>query len=224
MALGPVLSPGAMGLMAASAVLAPLAACGGLWLARATDPALAGISVELRPSSILLAGGLALGLALAASPTTLVGSLLCASLAGAGAADRDHFVLPDSLTLAAVGLALVGQPFAPASSRLELIAAGGGLYVVGIAFAWAIRAWRGRAAFGQGDVKLIAALGVILPAPLIAPAVLAGSVSALVSAGLACVGLAPRGSGRAIALGLHLVLGSAVALGAATAFPSLFVR
>ena len=114
---------------------------------------------------------------------------------------------------------LAFRPFAPCASRLQLLGAGVGLYVLGIAFAWAMRAWRGRAAFGQGDVKLIAGLGMILPAGLIGPAVLAGAVSALASA---C--LPARRSGQAIALGLHLVLGSAVALGAAAAFPSLVGR
>jgi hypothetical protein len=100
-----------------------------------------------------------------------------------------------------------------------LLGAGLGLYLLGTTFALAMRAWRGRAAFGQGDVKLIAGLGVLLPGSLIAPAVLAGAASALASA---C--LPARTSGRAIALGLHLVIGSAVALGTAAAFPSLLAR
>jgi prepilin signal peptidase PulO-like enzyme (type II secretory pathway) len=216
MALGVAPSASAIGLTAAAAVLAPLAASGGLWVARATDPALAQISVGLRPSSIALASGLAGGMALAASPTTLAGFAICVCLASAAAADRDQFVLPDILTLAAVVLGLAFRPLAPASSRLDLLGAGAGLYVVGLAFALAMRAWRGQSAFGQGDVKLIAALGVILPVGLIAFAVLAGSASALASV---CLPL--RRYARPIALGLHLVLGSAIALGAAAAFPSL---
>ena len=219
MTLRHVLSTSAICLVAATAALAPLAASGGLWVARATDPALERISAGLRPSSIMLASGLALGMALAASPTILAGYLVCACLAGSAAADRDQFVLPDILTLAACLLSLAFRPFAPCASRLQLLGAGVGLYVLGIAFAWAMCAWRGRAAFGQGDVKLIAGLGMILPAGLIGPAVLAGAVSALASA---C--LPARRSGQAIALGLHLVLGSAVALGAAAAFPSLVGR
>jgi prepilin signal peptidase PulO-like enzyme (type II secretory pathway) len=217
MALAP--SPSAMSLAAASAILAPLAATGGLWLARATDPALTQISAGLRPSSVALASGLALAIVLAASPTTTAGFGVCAVLAGSAAADRDQLVLPDILTLAAVALALVFRPFAPGSSRLELLGAGLGRYVVAGAFAAAMRAWRGRSAFGQGDVKLIAGLGVILPAGLIAPAVLAGAASALTFASLPA-----RRSGRAIALGLHLVIGAAIALGAAAAFPPLLGR
>jgi leader peptidase (prepilin peptidase)/N-methyltransferase len=191
------LSTSAMGSIAASAMLAPLAASGGLWVARATDPALARISAALRPSSVALAAGLAIGIALAASPATAPGFLVCACLAGSAAADRDQFVLPDILTLAAVTLGLVFRPFAPSSSRLELLAVGVGLYVVGTAFAAGMRAWRGRAAFGQGDVKLIAGLGVLLSPTLIAPAILAGATS---------------------------VIGASLALAAAAAFPSLFGR
>lgn len=219
MALGFPLPSGAMWLAAASAALAPLAGSGGLWVARATDPALVRTSARLRPSSIALAAGLALGIALAASPTTLAGFLVCACLAGSAAADRDQLVLPDILTLGAVLLSLAFRPFAPTSTRLELLGAGVGLYFLCFAFALALRAWRGRAAFGQGDVKLIAALGVILPAGLIAPAVLAGAVSALAS-----VCLPARSARPVIALGLHLVIGSAIALGAASAFPSLLGR
>jgi prepilin signal peptidase PulO-like enzyme (type II secretory pathway) len=208
-----------MALAAGSALLAPLAASGGLWVARATDPALAQISAGLRPSSIVLASGFALGIALAASPTTLAGFAVCACLAGSAAADRDQYVLPDVLTLAAVGLGLAFRPFASTTDRLALMGAGAGLYLFGAAFAWAMRAWRGRAAFGQGDVKLIAAFGVILSPALIAPAVLAGAVCALTS-----VCLPTRANGRAIPLGLHLVVGAGVALGAAAAFPSLLVR
>jgi prepilin signal peptidase PulO-like enzyme (type II secretory pathway) len=214
-----LLSTSAMGFLAASAMLAPLAASGGLWVARATDPALARISAALRPSTVALAAGLAVGIALAASPATAPGFLVCGCLAGSAAADRDQFVLPDILTLAAVTLGLVFRPFAPSSSRLELLGVGVGLYVVGTAFAAAMRAWRGRAAFGQGDVKLIAGLGVLLSPILIAPAILAGAASALTS-----VCLPARTSGRAIALGLHLVIGASLALAAATAFPSLFGR
>lgn len=208
-----------LGLAATAAVLAPVAASGGLWAARATDSQLPHVSTGLRPTSAALACGLALGLALAASPTTLAGSLLCACLAGSAAADRDQLILPDILTLATIGLGLAFRPFAPSASRLELLGTGVGLYVVGVAFAAAMRAWRGRSAFGQGDVKLIAELGVILPAGLIAPAILAGAASALT---FAC--LPARKAGRTIALGLHLVVGCALALGAAAAVPTLVGR
>jgi prepilin signal peptidase PulO-like enzyme (type II secretory pathway) len=209
-------SSSAMALSAGSALLAPLAASGGLWVARATDPALARIAAALRPSSMVLASGLALGIAAAASPTTLAGFAICACLAGSAAADRDQYVLPDILILAAVALGLAFRPFAPSADRLALLCAGIGVYLLGTTFALVMRYWRGRAAFGQGDVKLIAGLAVILPAALIAPAVLLGGVCALA---FAC--LPPRTSARAIPLGLHLVVGAGAALAAAAAFPSL---
>jgi len=206
-------------LAAAAAGLAPLAACGGLWAARATDPALAHIRAGLRPLSMVLAAGLAIGLAVAAWPTTMAGALVCACLAGSAAADRDQLVLPDILTLAAVTLSLAMRPLAPLESRVDLLVAGVGLYVGAIVFAAAMHLRYGRTAFGLGDVKLIAALGAILPARLIGPAILAGGVSAL-----ACVGLPGRTAKPVIALGLHLVVGSALALGAAQAFPSFLGR
>jgi prepilin signal peptidase PulO-like enzyme (type II secretory pathway) len=208
-----------MGLAAASAFLAPLAASGGLWVARATDPALSRISTGLRPSSIVLASGLALALAVAASPTTLAGFAICACLAASAAADRDQYILPDALTFAAVGLALVFRPLDPNASRFALIYDGAAVYLLGTIFARVMRAWRGRSAFGQGDVKLVAALGVILPAGLIGIAVLAGCGCALACA-LVPPGLAPR----VIPLGLHLVVGAGVALALAAAFPVIAGR
>jgi prepilin signal peptidase PulO-like enzyme (type II secretory pathway) len=205
-----------MGLLAASAAFAPLAASGGLWVARVTDPALAQISAALRPSSIVLASGLALGIALAASPTTLAGFAVCACLAGSAAADRDQYVLPDLLTLAAVALGLAFRPFAPMADRFALLYAGAGTYLLGTTFGLIMRAWRRRTAFGQGDVKLIAALAVILPAALLAPAVLIGAACALA---FACV--PPRTYAGVIPLGLYLVVGAGAAFGAAAVFPAL---
>jgi prepilin signal peptidase PulO-like enzyme (type II secretory pathway) len=210
------LSSSAMALAAGSALLAPLAASGGLWVARATDPALAQISAGLRPSSIVLASGLALGIALAASPTTLAGFAVCVCLAASAAADRDQYVLPDALTLAAVAIAFVFRPFTPTADRFALLYVGAGSYLLCTMFALFMRAWRGRAAFGQGDVKLIAALWLILPPALVLPAVLFGALCAL-----ACTCIPTRIATRAIPLGMHLVVGAGLAFGAGAAFPAL---
>jgi prepilin signal peptidase PulO-like enzyme (type II secretory pathway) len=192
-----------------------MAASGGLWVARATDPALAQISAGLRPSSIVLASGLALGIALAASPTTLAGFAICVCLAASAAADRDQYVLPDALTLAAVMLAIAFRPFVPQAPRFYLVLDGAAAYFLGTVFALVMRAWRGRSAFGQGDVKLIAALAVILPGPLLPPAILFGSACALA---FACV--PARLCSRVIPFGLHLVVGVGAALVFGAAFPA----
>jgi prepilin signal peptidase PulO-like enzyme (type II secretory pathway) len=212
-----VYSPTVMALTAASAFLAPLAASGGLWVARATDPALSRISPHLRPSSIILASSLALGLVLAASPTTLAGFAVCACLAASAAADRDQYVLPDALTLAAVALAIAFRPFAPETGRFGLLYVGVGTYVLGAIFALVMRAWRGRAAFGQGDVKLIAALAVILPPELLLTAILLGALCALA---FACI--PARLHTRVIPLGLHLVVGAGAALVLGAIFHTFF--
>lgn len=214
--MAPPHAPGATALAAAAALAAPLAASGGLRLARATDPALTRISAALRPSSVGLASGLAVGIVLAASPSTLAGYAVCACLAASAAADRDQYVLPDALTLAAVGLALAFKPFTPVADRLGLVAAGAVTYGLGTAFALVMRAWRGRTAFGQGDVKLLAAFAVILPGPLLPAAILIGSASAL-----AFYFIPPRGFSRVVPFGLHLVIGAGAALASGGAFRAL---
>lgn len=208
-------TPSANGLMVASALLAPLMASGGLWVARVTDPALAQISAVLKPSSIFLASGLALGIVLAASPTSLAGYAICTCLAASAAADRDQYVLPDALTLAAVVLAIAFRPFDPTAGRLGLVYAGACVYFLGTVYALVMRAWKGRSAFGQGDVKLLAALAVILPAPLLPPAILFGCACALA---FACI--PARFCTRVIPFGLHLVIGVGAALLFGAAFPA----
>lgn len=211
-----VLGPGAfVANTVAAAVAAPVAASLGLWTARATDLALPEVTPLMKASTVALASLLALMLVVSTAPASVPGFLVCVCLAAAAAADRDQYVLPDALTLAAVAVALISQPFTPGTPRLQLACVAAGIYAMGSAFAWAMRVWRGPAAFGQGDVKLLAALGVILPAGLIGPVIIAGCISALL------VSIAGnRSAPIRIPLGLHLIIGVAAVFPAFALLPA----
>ena len=202
----------------AAAVSAPMATSCGLWTARATDRALEDVTPYLRPTAMAFASGMAILLVAASAPTSLAGFIVCAALAAAATADQAQHVLPDALTLTAAAVALPFQPFAQQGAPpLRLLAIALCLYGAGCAFAWLMRRWRGASAFGQGDVKLIAAFGLILPLELVGPAVLAGCFSAILVHAL-------EGGDRSarIAFGLHLTVGFAVALAAAPFLPAAF--
>ena len=145
------------------------------------------------PSLLLQAEiiGAAIGVAaFIASPDPVRGLLMAAwmwALLGLAIADLRYFRLPDALVLAAtaLGLGLVfagdGTGWPPLGERALM--AGVGALAGGGSF-WLIRAayrWRaGRDGMGLGDVKLMAALGLVLGIERLPIMVLLAATSALI--------------------------------------------
>ncbi len=97
--------------------------------------------------------------------------------------DWKYFVLPDALTLPLVPAGIAVAWFAARPALIDhLIGAVAG-YLVFAAIAWAYRRWRGREGLGEGDAKLLAALGAWVGASGLPSVVLLAALMALAGAG-----------------------------------------
>jgi len=136
----------------------------------------------------------------------LLGLIFVTMLVAITVTDLEQRIIPNKILLVAailaVGIAAVGDPGSLPQRFLAAAAAGGGLFLVALAYP------RG---MGLGDVKLAAVMGLFLGrnvAPAILVALLAGSLVGLTM-------IAREGSEarkRAIPFGPFLALGGAVAL------------
>lgn len=193
-----------------AAVAAPLAAWAGLRAAWRLDPVLSGPVPAI--GAIRAAAGAALGFVIcaaslrsgagddSAAPAVVLG-LLAGAIAIADARAR---IIPDLLVLA---LALAGLAAALAAGPAELLrAALGGAGTGALLLAahhWFSRQW-GPGAFGLGDVKFTAALGVWLDAEALA-----------LTAALACLAMLAVHVGKktaAFPFGTYLAAALAVVL------------
>jgi leader peptidase (prepilin peptidase)/N-methyltransferase len=136
----------------------------------------------------------------------LLGLVFVTALLAVTLTDLERRVIPNKILLAAVlgGLAIVsvGDPASLPERLIAAAAAGGGLFLVALAYPKGM---------GLGDVKLAAVMGLFLGrnvAPALLVALLAGSVVGLVM--IAREGAAARK--RAIPFGPFLALGGVVAL------------
>ncbi|HEX5593058.1 MAG TPA: prepilin peptidase [Solirubrobacterales bacterium] len=136
----------------------------------------------------------------------VLGILFVTTLLAITLTDLDRRVIPNKVLLAAaiggVAVAAVGDPASLPERAIAAVAAGGGLFLVALAYP------RG---MGLGDVKLAAVMGLYLGrnvAPALLVALLAGSVVGL--ALIARHGTEARK--RAIPFGPFLALGGVVAL------------
>jgi leader peptidase (prepilin peptidase)/N-methyltransferase len=97
--------------------------------------------------------------------------------------DAEHGRLPDLLTMPLLATGLAAAVWSPVAGLVGPLASGLGAGC-GLAAFLAIgrlyRAWRGRAGLGQGDAKLLAALGAWLGFEALPSLVLVAAVSALV--------------------------------------------
>ena len=153
-------------------------------------------------------GMIALGVA--SGMAGVAGAVLGWQLLALAALDAEHYWLPDRLTLA---LSLSGLAAGVAGIGVDMVARliGGTLgFGALFALAWAYRRLRGREGMGEGDPKLLGAIGCWLGWQAL-PMVLIGA--SLV--GLSAV-LVMRVRGKAVAATTRLPLG---ALMAVTAFP-----
>ena len=104
--------------------------------------------------------GLLGGISIACSPNWngVAGAFFGWMLATLAIIDRDHFWLPDRLNLP---LALLGLAIGPAALPDRLIGAAAGFLALA-SIAAAYRLARGRVGLGQGDAKLLGAIGAWL--------------------------------------------------------------
>lgn len=129
----------------------------------------------------------ALGLALWAW-TASDGWLLWAScvfawtLLALGLIDLEHQILPDVLTLPLAGAGLAVAWFAQPRTILDNVAGAALGFALFYLVAWAYRRWRGREGLGDGDAKLLAALGAWVGASGLTSVVLLASLIALAAA------------------------------------------
>jgi leader peptidase (prepilin peptidase)/N-methyltransferase len=172
------------------------AACGG------------GIDVR-QPAMEMLCAGIG-GVALGVHPDAagLAGALFGWMLAVLALLDLDHFWLPDAivLPLAAIGLAGgVAGLDPPITDRL--IGAAGGFLLFAL-IGWSYRRLRGRIGLGQGDAKLLGAIGAWLGWRILPWVVLAAAAIGLGWSALALV------RGRQVALTDRVPLGTLLAIAA----------
>ena len=113
-------------------------------------------------------------------PEGLWGALLGWLLLALLALDLQHYWLPDRLTLPLLALGLAGGIGTLPDRLLGAGLGGGALLLLALAY----RHFRGRDGLGQGDVKLMAALGAWLSFIWIGPLLLLASVAGLLFAGV----------------------------------------
>lgn len=169
-----------------------------------------GAAIDRRHVLMEIACALIGGAALAVRPDLvgLAGALFGWLLATLALLDLDHFWLPDALVapLAILGLA-TGMAGVDPPLGDRLIGAAAGLLSFAL-IAWSYRRLRGRIGMGQGDAKLIAAIGAWLgwrPLPWV--------VLAAVFLGLGWCALA-MARGRQFTSGDRLPLGTLLAIAA----------
>lgn len=123
--------------------------------------------------------------------------------------DFDHMIIPDSITLPgmliALGVAFLGWTIAPTDALLGILVGGGGLYAV----AQGYRAATGRDGLGGGDVKLLGLVGAFVGPAGAFLTIMIGSVAGTIYASLF---LLRRGAGRTAELPFGTFLAPAAVL------------
>jgi leader peptidase (prepilin peptidase)/N-methyltransferase len=116
--------------------------------------------IDWRHPTMELGCGLIAALSIALLPNCdgVAGAFFGWMLATLALIDRDHFWLPDRLTLP---LGLIGLAIGPAALPDRLIGAAAGYFALAL-IAAAYRLARGRTGLGQGDAKLLGAIGAWL--------------------------------------------------------------
>ncbi|WP_036521682.1 prepilin peptidase [Novosphingobium acidiphilum] len=179
----------------------PFAALGGLWSARATERRLSSLPIVPHPKTVMLGAMLGAILTICAPTSGIALAVLCIALGAVATCDADTCIIPDTLVITIAGIGIVFHPFAPGFSSAYLALSGVVLFASSEVFARHMRKWRGRTAFGGGDVKLIAAIGANVGWIRLDVVLFAGCVSAI-----AWHGLDLR---KRFPLGPHLVAGLA---------------
>jgi leader peptidase (prepilin peptidase)/N-methyltransferase len=160
----------------------------------------------------------AFGFSLEALAAAVLGALLLAL----AAIDREHFLLPDRLTLPGLAAGLAFQLALPSGSLARGVAGalvGGGL-LLALAGAWELV--RGVEGMGLGDVKMLAMIGAFLGVGGVVVTLVVGTFAGSI-AGLALM-LRGRGTlSSQLPFGVFLAAGGAVALFAAEALVGAYL-
>jgi leader peptidase (prepilin peptidase)/N-methyltransferase len=132
----------------------------------------------------------------------LAGALFGWMLATLALIDAEHFWLPDALTLplAGIGLGVGALGIEPALPDRVIGAAGG--YLSFALIAWAYQRLRGRVGLGQGDAKLLGAIGAWLGWAVLPWVVLGAALAGI------CWVVLGAARGRTVMLGDRLPLGT----------------
>lgn len=115
------------------------------------------------------------------TPQAFMACFFCATLLALAWIDIETFLLPDALTQALLWVGLVGSAMSltptPLMQSLPGAVLGYGLlWLVG----WGFQTWTGKEGMGQGDLKLLAALGAWVGIWSLLPVLLLASVSGLI--------------------------------------------
>lgn len=145
-----------------------------------------------------LAGAVAL--ALSPDPAGLAAAVFAWLLIPLAFLDWRHLWLPDRLVLLLALAGIAGGQMLGAAWHEQLIGALAGFAVL-TAIGWAYRRVRGREGLGQGDPKLLGALGLWLGWQALAPLLLAAAL-----AGILVALAARRGAGDQVAFGTMLAI------------------
>ena len=158
---------------------APMLAFGGMWVARATDAALSGVTLLPRPMGFGVAAGTAIALCAGEHTLDAAGAIAAATFGAIAACDTDQFIIPDGLVLALTALGLAFHPFAPGADAIQLAVAGAVTGALGWLFSAFMRWRHGQIMFCPGDVKLMAAIATNVPAVAVAPIIALGCILAI---------------------------------------------
>ena len=162
-----------------SLVASYLAARVGLVIARATDRHLTYQDATIEPGPMAFGFVVTSTLIMAAQGTD-IGTCIAAVLLGAIAmADAQQRVIPDVLVYGLAAIGIIARPFNPDGSVLQLTAVFIGILIAGYLMRFAFMKFRGVFGIGQGDLKLIAAIGANLPTVLIGITILQACLMAI---------------------------------------------
>lgn len=157
----------------------------------------AGTNIWTAETAVIAAVGvcaIATSLIFVPGPPGFVGAGLAATMFAIAAFDARYFIIPDELSLAALGLGLIhATDFATdtLTENFEVSIMRGGVIALGfLALRLLYTRWRGRQGIGLGDVKLAGVAGVWLDWTIIPLAIEIAALAALgtILVGYVCLG------------------------------------
>ncbi|MEM8593745.1 MAG: A24 family peptidase [Pseudomonadota bacterium] len=143
--------------------------------------------------------------------TCFITLILCWSLISLTMIDFDHQLLPDSITLPLIWLGLLANYFNLYTSLENALLGAVFGYLSLWSIFWAFKIATGKDGMGQGDFKLLSALGAFLGVKMLLPIILLSSLSGTVVGVWMLLSKASEGS-QPIPFGPHLAMGGMLCL------------